>query len=147
MSKTFLPSVKEVENSRKWHHFDATDKSLGRLASEAAKLLIGKHKAFFTPHMDCGDYVVITNASKVKLTGKKMEQKYYFRHSGYASGAKEVPVKRQLGKDARKVIELAVKRMLNDNKLRAKRMKRLKVFVGEDTKFTGRFNAKKAEAK
>ncbi len=147
MSKTFLPSVKEVENSREWHKFDASKQPLGRIASEVAKLLMGKHKAFFTPHMDCGDYVVITNSDKLKLTGKKIEQKYYFRHSGYASGAKEVPVKRQLGKDSRKVVELAVKRMLNDNKLRAKRMKRLKVFVGEDTKFTGRFNAKKTEAK
>ena len=147
MSKTFLPSVKEVENSRVWHKFDAANMPLGRLASEVAKLLIGKHKAFYTPHMDCGDYVVVINASQLKLSGRKMEQKYYFRHSGYASGAKEVPVKRQLGKEARKVVELAVKRMICDNKLRAKRMKRLRIFEGEDTQFTGRFNAKQTEAK
>lgn len=84
MTKTFLPSVKEVETTRKWHHIDATGQTLGRLATQIAVLLMGKHKKTYTPNMDCGDFVVVTNAGKVKLTGKKLEQKVYFSHSGYS---------------------------------------------------------------
>ena len=89
--------------------------------------------------MDCGDFVVVTNAGKVKLTGNKMEQKVYFSHSGYAKGAKETPLKRQFEKDSTKVLELAVKRMLDVNRLRAPRMKRLRLFSGEEHEFAGRF--------
>ena len=139
MTKTFLPSVKEVETTRKWHHIDATGQTLGRLATQIAVLLMGKHKRTYTPHMDCGDFVVVTNAGKVKLTGNKMEQKVYFSHSGYAKGAKETPVKRVLEKNPTRVLELAVKRMLDENKLRAPRMKRLRRFAGEEHSFTERF--------
>ena len=127
MSKTYLPSVQEAEAGRKWHHIDATGKTLGRLATQLAVYLMGKHKRTFTPNMDCGDFVVVTNAGKIKVTGKKAEEKVYFSHSGYAKGAKEVPFKRQMENNAAKVIELAVYRMLDNNKLRAKRMKRLRI--------------------
>ena len=125
MTKTFLPSVKV--------------QTLGRLATQIAVLLMGKHKKTYTPNMDCGDFVVVTNAGKIKLTGKKMEQKVYFSHSGYAKGGKETPVKRVLENNPTRVLELAVKRMLDENKLRAPRMKRLRLFAGEEHAFTERF--------
>jgi len=140
MSKTYLPSVQEAEAGRKWHHIDATGKTLGRLATQLAVYLMGKHKRTFTPNMDCGDFVVVTNAGKIKVTGKKAEEKVYFSHSGYAKGAKEVPFKRQMENNAAKVIELAVYRMLDNNKLRAKRMKRLRIFNGEEHAFAERFS-------
>jgi large subunit ribosomal protein L13 len=133
--KTWLPSQKEIDASRKWHMLDASGKILGRLATQIAVYLMGKHKKIYTPSFDCGDFVVVINAAKIKLTGKKEEQKYYFKHSGYAGGAKEIPFKRQMEKDPTKVISLAVKRMLDDNKLRARRLKRLKVFAGEQSQF------------
>jgi len=145
MTKTFLPSVKENENSRQWHHLDASGKTLGRLATQAAVLLMGKHKKTFTPHMDCGDFVVVTNVSQIKVTGDKMNQKVYFTHSGYAKGGKEIPFKRQFEKDPTVVLELAVKRMLDENKLRSPRMKRLKLFAGAEHAFTGQFAPKKAK--
>ncbi len=138
MSKTYLPSVQEAEATRKWHHIDANGKTLGRIATQMAVWLMGKHKRTFTPNMDCGDFVVVTNASKVKVTGNKAEEKVYFSHSGYAKGAKEVPFKRQMENDAAKVIELAVFRMLDNNKLRAKRMKRLRIFNTEEHSFADR---------
>jgi large subunit ribosomal protein L13 len=133
--KTYLPSKQEVESSRKWHFLDASSMPLGRLATKAAVLLIGKHKRTYTPSMDCGDFVVVSNAEKVVLTGNKAESKFYFRHSGYVDGAKVIPFKRQMAKDPTKVVQLAVKRMLDDNKLRSKRMRRLKIFVGAADKF------------
>ena len=139
MTKTFLPSVKEVETTRKWPHIAATGQTLGRLATQLAVLLMGKHKKTYTPNMDCGDFVVVTNAGKVKLTGKKLEQKVYFSHSGYAKGGKETPVKRVLENNPTRELELAVKRMLDENKLRAPSMKRLRLFAGEEHSFTERF--------
>ena len=139
MTKTFLPSVKEVETSRKWHHIDASGQTLGRLATQIAVLLMGKHKRTYTPSLDCGDFVVVTNAAKVAFTGNKLEQKVYFSHSGYAKGGKETPLKRQMEKDPTRVIELAVKRMLDVNRLRAPRMKRLRLFAGEEHTFGHRF--------
>lgn len=139
MSKTYLPSVQEAEATRKWHHIDASGKTLGRLATQLAVYLMGKHKRTFTPNMDCGDFVVVTNAKKIKVTGNKAEEKVYFSHSGYAKGAKEVPFKRQMENDPTKVIEFAVYRMLDNNKLRAKRMKRLRLFAGEEHSFADRF--------
>ena len=138
MSKTYLPSVQEAEASRKWHHVDAAGKTLGRLSTQLAVWLMGKHKRTFTPHIDCGDFVVVTNAGQIKVTGSKAEQKVYFSHSGYAKGAKETPYKRQMEKDPTKVIEIAVFRMLDNNKLRAKRMKRLRIFAGEEHSFADR---------
>lgn len=139
MTKTFLPSVKEVETTRKWHHIDASGQTLGRLATQIAVLLMGKHKRTYTPSMDCGDFVVVTNAAKVTFTGNKLEQKVYFSHSGYAKGGKETPLKRQMEKDPTRVIELAVKRMLDVNRLRAPRMKRLRLYTGEEHDFGHRF--------
>lgn len=138
MSKTYLPSVQEAEAQRKWHHIDADGKTLGRLATQLAVYLMGKHKKIFTPNMDCGDFVVVTNAAKIKVTGKKAEQKVYFSHSGYAKGAKEVPFNRLMENNPAKVIEYAVFRMLDNNKLRAKRMKRLRIFAGEEHSFADR---------
>lgn len=135
VQKTWLPSKKEIEAHRKWHLLDASSKPLGRLATQIACYLMGKHKKIYTPSFDCGDFVVVINASKVRLTGKKAEQKFYFRHSGYAGGAKTIPFARQMEKDPTKVVHLAVKRMLDDNKLRARRLKRLRVFAGEQSQF------------
>lgn len=139
MTKTYLPSVKEVEATRKWHHIDANGKTLGRLATQLAVYLMGKHKPTFTPNIDCGDFVVVTNASKIKVSGNKATEKVYFSHSGYAKGGKETSFEMLMAKDPTKVIEKAVYRMLDDNKLRAKRMKRLRVFANEEHSFTERF--------
>lgn len=136
--KTWLPAVKDLESARRWHHFDADGQVLGRLATKIAVLLLGKHKREYTPFMDTGDFVVVTNAGKIRLTGKKAEQKYYFRHSGYASGAKNVSYKWQMAKDPTKVIYLAVRRMLGVNRLRARRMRRLKIFPGAENPFLER---------
>jgi len=133
--KTWLPSVKEVESSRKWHFVDASSAPLGRLATKIAVLLAGKHKRIYTPSMDCGDFVVVTNAAGVKLTGNKTEQKFYFHHTGYTDGKKITPFKRQMEKDPTRVVELAVRRMIDDNKLRARRMKRLRIFTGTEHPF------------
>jgi len=135
IQKTTLPNVKDVEKNRAWHFIDATDMVLGRLSTKAAALLIGKHKRFYTPFIDCGDFVVITNAAKIKLTGNKADDKTYFRHSGHAKGAKVIPFRRQMEKDPTKVIFLAVKRMLDSNRLRDKRLKRLRFFKGEQNQF------------
>lgn len=139
MTKTYLPSVKEVEATRKWHHIDANGKTLGRLATQLAVYLMGKHKPTFTPNIDCGDFVVVTNASKIKVSGNKATEKIYFSHSGYAKGGKETTYEMLMAKDPTKVIEKAVYRMLDDNKLRARRMKRLRVFANEEHSFAERF--------
>ena len=139
MTKTYLPSVKEVEATRKWHHIDANGKTLGRLATQLAVYLMGKHKPTFTPNIDCGDFVVVTNASKIKVSGNKATEKVYFSHSGYAKGGKETTYEMLMAKDPTKVIEKAVYRMLDANKLRARRMKRLRVFANEEHSFTERF--------
>jgi len=133
--KTTLPKVDTNEKTRKWHFLDASDQVLGRLSTKIAVLLMGKHKRDFTPNMDCGDFVVVTNTDKVRITGNKTEDKFYFRHSGYAGGAKTIPYKRQMENDSTKVLELAVKRMLDDNTLRGRRMKRLRIFSGAQTQF------------
>ncbi len=139
MTKTYLPSVKEVEATRKWHHIDANGKTLGRLATQLAVYLMGKHKPTWTPNIDCGDFVVVTNASKIKVSGNKATEKVYFSHSGYAKGGKETTFEMLMAKDPTKVIEKAVYRMLDDNKLRARRMKRLRVFANEEHSFAERF--------
>ncbi|HOW89502.1 MAG TPA: 50S ribosomal protein L13 [Elusimicrobiales bacterium] len=135
IQKTTLPGAKEMDTTRKWHYFDASGQILGRLASRIAVLLIGKHKRTYTPNMDCGDFIVVTNVAKIKITGNKEEDKFYFRHSGYAAGAKTIPYKRQMQKDPTKVLELAVKRMLDPNKLRQGRLRRLKMFAGTQDQY------------
>lgn len=127
--RTYSPKVKEIK--RNWHCINLADQILGRTATKIATWLIGKDKPYFTPHLDCGDYVVAINAEKINVTGKKRKQKIYYRHSGYPGGFKEIPFERMMAKDSRKVIELAVRGMLPKNKLRDRRMRRLKVFAGE----------------
>ena len=108
--KTFMASPATID--RKWYVVDATDMTLGRLASEVAKVLRGKNKPIFTPHIDCGDNVIVINAEKIKVTGKKMDQKVYYHHSDYVGGLKEATLREKLEKRPEQGIELAVKGML-----------------------------------
>ncbi len=117
--------------TRRWHHIDAKGLVLGRIATKAADLLRGKGKRTYTDFVDCGDYVVVTNAKAIKLTGDKLNQKFYFSHSGYAGGAKVTPMKRQMERDPRKIVMLAVRRMLPKNRLARKQMVRLKIYVND----------------
>jgi len=126
---TYSPKVSEIKHF--WHLIDANGQILGRLASEIATLLIGKHKPYFVSHLDCGDYVVVINAKEIKVTGKKETQKQYYRHSGYPGGFRQVTLKEQMAKDPRKIIEHAVAGMLPKNKLKDKRLVRLKIFIDE----------------
>ena len=130
--KTFMASPATID--RKWYVVDATDMTLGRLASEVAKVLRGKNKPIFTPHMDTGDYVIITNAEKIKVTGKKMDQKIYYHHSEYVGGMKETKLKEKLAKKPEEVIELAVKGMLPKGPLGRQMYKKLYVYAGPDHK-------------
>jgi large subunit ribosomal protein L13 len=144
--KTYSVKAKEIQ--RDWHVIDASDKVLGKIATEAAGLLMGKKKAMFTRNMDTGDYVVITNASKIKVTGKKLEQKMYYRHSGYPGGFRAVPLSDMLKNKPEMVIEHAVKGMLPQNKLGDAMIKKLKVYAGADHPHVGTIAAvKAAEAK
>ena len=131
--KSYIQSPQAAPNQRRYHHIDATGQVLGRMATRTATLLRGKHKPTYTAFVDCGDYVVITNASQVRLTGNKLDQKFYFSHSGYAGGAKTTPLRRQMERDPRKVIYLAVKRMIHANRLRSRQLARLQIFPGEQT--------------
>ena len=128
--KTYSTKASEIE--RQWHVIDASDKILGKLATEAAKLLMGKHKPMFTRHLDTGDFVVVINAEKVRFTGKKAEQKLYRSHSGYPGGLKTVTLERLMQTNPARVIEHAVKGMLPHNRLGAQMLKKLKVYAGED---------------
>ncbi len=128
--KTFAQKPQEVK--RHWYLIDATDKTLGRLASEISQLLIGKSKPTYTPHVDAGDHVVVINASKVRITGKKMIQKKYYRHSGYAGALKTKTLQQQLNDSPEFVIKHAVSGMIDGNKLKQPRLLRLKVYPGKD---------------
>ena len=128
--KSYLHKPSQANAERRWHHIDAKGQVLGRMATKAATYLRGKHKVTYTDFVDCGDFVVITNAAQVKVTGKKLEQKFYFSHSGYAGGAKTTPLSRQMERDPRKVVYLAVKRMIRNNRLRGKQLARLKIYTG-----------------
>jgi large subunit ribosomal protein L13 len=136
-------SVKANEIKREWHVIDAADKVLGKVATEAAELIMGKNKTMFTRNLDTGDYVVVINASKIKVTGKKLEQKMYYRHSGYPGGFRAVPLAEMLKNKPEMVIEHAVKGMLPRNRLGAAMLKKLKVYAGADHPHT---IAKQAEA-
>ena len=125
-------SAKPADVSRKWYLLDASKYPLGRMSTQVALLLTGKGKPMYTPHIDCGDYVVIVNADKLVVTGKKITDKSYFRHSQYPGSLKESSLGDMISKDSSKVIELAVKRMLPTNKLRDQRMSRLKVYKGSE---------------
>lgn len=128
MKTTFMANRANVE--RKWYVIDAEGKTLGRLAAEVAKLLRGKHKPTFTPHVDTGDHVIVINADKVNLTGKKLVQKTYFRHSGYPGGTTFITAGKMLADKPERVIEIAVKGMLPKNTLGRQMYRKLKVYSG-----------------
>ena len=130
--KTFMASPAPID--RKWYVVDATDMTLGRLASEVAKVLRGKNKPIFTPHMDCGDNVIVINAEKIKVTGKKLDQKIYYHHSDYVGGMKETTLKEKLAKKPEQVIELAVKGMLPKGPLGRQMYTKLHVYAGPEHK-------------
>ena len=130
--KTFMASPATID--RKWYVVDATDMTLGRLASEVAKVLRGKNKAIFTPHIDTGDYVIVITAEKVKVTGKKLDQKVYYRHSEYVGGMKETTLREMLAKKPEKVVELAVKGMLPKGPLGNQMYTKLYVYAGPEHK-------------
>ena len=128
--KTFMASPSTID--RKWYVIDADGMTLGRLASEAAKILRGKNKPIFTPHEDTGDYVIVINADKITVTGRKLEQKIYYNHSDYVGGMKETDLKTMLAKKPERVIELAVKGMLPKGPLGRKMIKKLFVYAGSE---------------
>lgn len=128
--KTYMAIPSTIE--RKWYVVDAADKTLGRLAAEVAKVLRGKHKPTFTPHMDTGDHVIIINADKVRLTGKKLVQKVYFRHSGYLGGDKYTKAGDMLAKNPVRMVELAVRGMVPHNRLGSQIIKKLHVYAGSE---------------
>lgn len=128
--KTFMASPATIE--RKWYVVDAADMTLGRLASEVAKVLRGKNKAIFTPHMDTGDYVIVVNAEKIKVTGKKLDQKIYYHHSDYVGGMKETTLREMLAKKPERVVELAVKGMLPKGPLGRQMYTKLHVYAGPE---------------
>ena len=130
--KTFMASPATID--RKWYVVDATDMTLGRLASEVAKVLRGKNKAIFTPHIDTGDYVIVINAEKIKVTGKKLDQKVYYHHSDYVGGMKEQTLKEKMAKKPEDVIYLAVKGMLPKGPLGRQMIKKLYVYAGPEHK-------------
>jgi large subunit ribosomal protein L13 len=128
--KTFSAKPDQIE--REWYVVDATDQTLGRLATRVARILRGKHKPIYTPHLDCGDYVIVVNAERVNVTGRKLEQKMYYRHSGYPGGFKSISLGDQLQKHPERVIQAAVRGMLPKTKLGRQMSKKLKVYAGPE---------------
>lgn len=127
--KSYMQKKETVE--RNWYVIDATDIALGRLATKAASMLRGKHKATYTPHIDCGDYIIITNASKVKLTGDKLNKKLYYNHSGYTGGLRTRTAKEMISKYPVEMVETAIKGMLPNGRLGRQMYKKLFVYEGE----------------
>ncbi|HUV45272.1 MAG TPA: 50S ribosomal protein L13 [Dehalococcoidales bacterium] len=134
-------SIKASDIKREWHIVDAEDQILGKLATRIARLLMGKHKPLFSRNMDVGDSVVVINADKVRVTGNKEKQKMYYRHSGYPGGLKTTSLERMMQTHPNRVIEHAVKGMLPKNRLQARMMKRLRVFVGDSHPHLGQTGA------
>jgi len=130
MTAKITQSVREQDVQHDWYVVDAQGQTLGRLATQIATILKGKNKPSYTPHVDCGDYVVVVNAEKVHVTGQKMTQKKYYRHSGYPGGLKEVTLRDQLDKFPNRVVESAVRGMLPHNRLGRRMFKKLKVYAG-----------------
>jgi large subunit ribosomal protein L13 len=128
--KTYTAKAADIE--REWHIIDAADKTLGRLSTQIARLLMGKHKPIYTPSQDTGDFVVVINADKVRVTGNKSRQKLYYRHSGYPGGLKSISLEKTMQKYPTRVIEYAVKGMLPHTRLGNVMRKRLKVYAGEE---------------
>jgi len=133
--KTYLPSEAETRN-KKWYIVDATDKTLGRLSSQIAKVIMGKNKPTYSTHLDMGDYVIVINAEKIKVTGNKENDKLYQWHTGYIGGLKEFTYKEMMDRNPAKILEKSVKGMLPKNKLGRKMYKKLKVFTGSDVDFS-----------
>jgi len=128
--KTYV--VKEGEIKREWYVVDAEGKTLGRLASKIARILMGKHKPYYTPHLDTGDFVIVVNADKIRVTGRKLDQKMYYRYSGYPGGLKSVTLRKQLATRPERVIWAAVRNMLPKNKLGRAMLKKLKVYASPE---------------
>lgn len=126
--RTFTAQAEKVE--RKWYVVDAEGQTLGRLASRIAPILRGKHKPIYTPHLDTGDFVIVINADKVRVTGRKMDQKFYHRHSGYPGGLTSISLRDQLSQHPERVLQAAVRGMLPKNKLGRQMIKKLKVYAG-----------------
>lgn len=147
--KTYSPKASEIV--RQWHVIDASGQTLGRLATQIAQLLKGKHKPYYAPHLDVGDYVIVVNAEKVRVTGDKLEGKNYYRHSGYPGGLKTVTLGRQLQTHPERVIEHAVRGMLPHNVLGRAMYKKLKVYAGpthpHGSQVTGTSNQQSAVSK
>lgn len=137
MKKTYQSSSKDIK--RNWHLIDVKNAILGRMSTKIATLLMGKHKVFYSNHLDVGDYVIVINASRVKLSGNKEKQKTYKGHSGYPGGFKEISFAKMISEAPQKVIVHAVSGMLPDNRLKAKRLARLKVYKGENNPYSDKF--------
>lgn len=136
-TKTYLPEIKKIQ--RNWHFIDANGKVLGRLATVVANILRGKNKAFYTPNIDCGDFVVITNAAKVVLTGNKLEQKIDYTHSGYSGGDRHTKYKDLMATKPERAVKIAVKGMLPHNRLADRQIVRLKIFKGAEHTHSAQF--------
>lgn len=130
MKRTYVTKPEDIE--RNWYVVDASGQTLGRLASEVARIVRGKHKPTYSPAVDAGDYVIVINADKIYVTGRKLDQKMYYRHSGYPGGLKEVSLRRMLEEHPTRVIEHAVRGMLPKNRLGRKMIRKLKVYAGSD---------------
>lgn len=141
--RTYSPKEKEIQ--RDWHVVDASGETLGRLAARVARLLMGKHKPMYTPHLDTGDHVVITNASKVKVSGDKAKQKRYFRHSGYPGGLRGPTFEQVFASYPNRVVEHAIKGMLPHNRLGRQMFRKLRVYAGSEHPHQGQ-TAKGKEA-
>ena len=130
--KTYIAKEKDVIDSRRWFIVNAEDQILGRMASQIASVLKGKHKPIYSPHQDVGDFVVVVNAEKIRVTGNKLKDKTYYRHSGYPGGQKATSLQQMLQKHPERVLELAIKRMLPKNALGRRMFLKLKVYAGPD---------------
>ena len=141
--KTYSAKASDIQ--RQWHVIDASGKVLGRLATQAARLLMGKHKPMYSPNLDTGDFVVIVNADKVHVTGNKAKQKLYYRHSGYPGGLKSITLEKMMQTNPTRVIEHAVKGMLPHTRLGARMIKKLRVYAGDTHPHLGQVKASPAE--
>ncbi|HEX6977016.1 MAG TPA: 50S ribosomal protein L13 [Patescibacteria group bacterium] len=139
-----MKTIQPRKITRQWHLVDAKDQVLGRISTQIAHILMGKHKVNYAPQADMGDNVVVINCEKVRVTGNKASQKKYYSHSGYPGGFKEVSYERMLKEHPERIVGLAVKRMLPENRLRDKRMTRLFVLVGERNPYQDKFKQKEA---
>ena len=128
--RTYTPKAGEIQHD--WYVIDAAGLTLGRLASQIASVLRGKHKPTYSPHMDCGDFVIVVNAHKIRVTGRKLDQKFYYRHSGYPGGLKAISLRDQLDRHPDRVIQLAVRAMLPKNRLGRQMIKKLKIYATPD---------------